>query len=59
MRHADRLERLLLALALVYTWLLLWGARHAGEEPMTYATGGSLSGVGGRVADWIRGIFPG
>src|SRR5262249_8602 len=25
-RHADRLERLLLALALVYTWLLLGGA---------------------------------
>jgi hypothetical protein len=25
-RHADRLERLLLALALVYTWLVLWGA---------------------------------
>jgi hypothetical protein len=25
-RHADRLARLLLALALVYTWLLLWGA---------------------------------
>ena len=25
-RHTDRLERLLLALALVYTWLLLWGA---------------------------------
>jgi len=25
-RYADRLERLLLALALVYTWLLLWGA---------------------------------
>jgi hypothetical protein len=25
-RHADRLERLLLALALVYTWRLLWGA---------------------------------
>jgi hypothetical protein len=25
-RHADRLERLLLALALVYTWVLLWGA---------------------------------
>ena len=24
--HAERLERLLLALALVYTWLLLWGA---------------------------------
>ena len=26
-RHADRLARLLLALALVYTWLLLWGAQ--------------------------------
>ena len=39
--------------------LLLWGARHAGEEPMTYATSSSLSGVGGRVVDWIRGIFPG
>ena len=25
-RPADRLARLLLALALVYTWLLLWGA---------------------------------
>lgn len=25
-RHADRLARRLLALALVYTWLLLWGA---------------------------------
>ena len=25
-RHADRLKRLLLALALVYTWVLLWGA---------------------------------
>jgi hypothetical protein len=25
-RHPDRLSRLLLALALVYTWLLLWGA---------------------------------
>jgi len=25
-RHADRLARLLLALALVYTWLRLWGA---------------------------------
>jgi hypothetical protein len=25
-RHTDRLARLLLALALVYTWLLLWGA---------------------------------
>jgi hypothetical protein len=26
---------------------------------MTYATGSSLSGVGGRMVDWIRGIFPG
>ncbi len=26
LRHADRLARLLLALALVYPWLLLWGA---------------------------------
>jgi len=26
LRRADRLARLLLALALVYTWLLLWGA---------------------------------
>ena len=26
LRHADRLARLLLALALVYMWLLLWGA---------------------------------
>jgi hypothetical protein len=26
LRHPERLERLLLALALVYTWLLLWGA---------------------------------
>ncbi len=27
LRHCDRLSRLLLALALVYTWLLLWGAQ--------------------------------
>src|SRR5262245_29519846 len=26
LRHADRLARVLLALALAYTWLLLWGA---------------------------------
>ena len=36
-----------------------WGARHAGEEPMSYATGSSFSGVGGRVMDWIRGDLPG
>jgi cell division protein FtsA len=39
--------------------LLLWGAHHAGEEPMSFATSSPLSGVGGRVVDWIRGIFPG
>jgi hypothetical protein len=27
LRHAERLERLLLALALIYIWLLLWGAQ--------------------------------
>lgn len=31
-RHADRLERLLLALALVYTGLLLWGV-HVAQSP--------------------------
>ena len=39
--------------------LLLWGAHHAGDEPLTYATGPSFGNVGGRVADWIRGLFPG
>jgi hypothetical protein len=35
-RHADRLERLLLALALGYTWLLLWGAHVivTGQQPL-------------------------
>jgi hypothetical protein len=35
-RHADRLARLLLALALVYTWLLLWGAYiiATGQQPL-------------------------
>jgi hypothetical protein len=32
-RHAERLERLLLALALVYTWLLLWGAHVIATGP--------------------------
>jgi len=27
LRHPERLERLLLALALIYVWLLLWGAQ--------------------------------
>ncbi len=39
--------------------LLLWGAHHAGEEPLTYAAGPGLGNIGGRVADWIRGLFPG
>jgi hypothetical protein len=35
-RHADRLERLLLALALVYPWLLLWDApvMATGQQPL-------------------------
>jgi len=36
--------------------LLLWGAGHLGEEPIGYATGPAL---GGRVVDWLRGLFPG
>jgi len=43
----------------MYPECALPGFGHAGEEPMTYATSSSLSGVGGRVVDWIRGIFPG
>jgi len=39
--------------------LLLWGAHHAGEEPIGSAAGAPFSGVGGRVMDWIRGLFPG
>jgi cell division protein FtsA len=39
--------------------LLLWGAHHAGDEPIGYATASPLSGFGGRVADWVRGLFPG
>ncbi len=27
LRHPERLERLLLALALIYTWVLLWRAQ--------------------------------
>ena len=39
--------------------LLLWGAHHAGEEPLTYAAASPLSGIGGRLVDWVRGLFPG
>ena len=39
--------------------LLLWGATHADDEPLTYASGPSLGNVGGRVMDWFRGLFPG
>ena len=40
--------------------LLLWGARHAGEEPMTlHHRLAARAASGGRVIDWIRGIFPG
>ena len=39
--------------------LLLWGARHAGEEPMSYATGSSFSGVGEPRDGLDRGDLPG
>jgi cell division protein FtsA len=39
--------------------LLLWGAHHAGEEPIGTAAGSPFSGAGGRFLDWIRGLFPG
>jgi cell division protein FtsA len=39
--------------------LLLWGAHHAGDEPIGYASASPFSGVGGRVMDWVRGLFPG
>ena len=39
--------------------LLLWGAHHAGEEPIGYATASPFSGVGTRFMDWVRGLFPG
>jgi hypothetical protein len=38
--------------------LLLWGAEHLGAEPIGYATAPSFAGGFGRVADWIRGLFP-
>jgi cell division protein FtsA len=39
--------------------LLLWGAHHAGEEPLSYASASPFSGMGGRLVDWVRGLFPG
>jgi cell division protein FtsA len=39
--------------------LLLWGARHVGSEPLTYAGSGSGGGGLGRLMEWIRGLFPG
>ena len=39
--------------------LLLWGAHHAGEEPIGAAAGSPFTGAGGRFLDWIRGLFPG
>ena len=39
--------------------LLLWGATHADAEPVGYATGSPVGAGLGRVADWIRGLFPG
>jgi hypothetical protein len=36
LRHPERLSRLLLALALLYTWLMLWGAHviASGEQKL-------------------------
>jgi cell division protein FtsA len=39
--------------------LLLWGAHHAGEEPIGYAASSPFSGAGTRLLDWVRGLFPG
>ena len=39
--------------------LLLWGAAHAGDEPLGYVAGNSMGQVGGRFMDWLRGLFPG
>jgi cell division protein FtsA len=40
--------------------LLLWGADHVGAEPLGAYGNGSPVGAGlGRVADWLRGLFPG
>jgi hypothetical protein len=39
--------------------LLLWGAHHAGEEPIGYATSSPFGGFGSRFLDWVRGLFPG
>ena len=39
--------------------LLLWGAHHLGTEPIAFTTGSPLSGGLGRLADWVRGLFPG
>jgi cell division protein FtsA len=39
--------------------LLLWGAHHAGEEPIGSTAGSPFSGFGGRLVDWVRGLFPG
>jgi len=39
--------------------LLLWGAHHASDEPLTYTTGPGLGNVGGRFMEWVRSLFPG
>jgi cell division protein FtsA len=38
--------------------LLLWGARHAGAEPIGYAGGSPGAGGAGRFLEWLRGLFP-
>jgi cell division protein FtsA len=39
--------------------LLLWGANHLGEEPIGYAAGSPVTAGFSRVAEWLRGLFPG
>ncbi|HET7685473.1 MAG TPA: cell division protein FtsA [Candidatus Limnocylindria bacterium] len=40
--------------------LLLWGATHAGEEPLgSFGPASPFSNAGGRFMDWLRGLFPG
>ncbi len=38
--------------------LLLWGARHAGSEPIGVAGGSPGGGGVSRLLEWFRGLFP-
>ena len=39
--------------------LLLWGSRHAGAEPIGYATRSPMGQGLGRAGTWLRNLFPG